>query len=150
MELQFRLRELIAVSFPPGHYKLQLGDRHDRLLVQRLVEIGSEQKIYRKTNGMIDTSQKGDWENWRNERLDGAEYDLDEKVASQGGVPYGLLEFDFVSTEFTHRLVRETAMPGEPHLVVAIIETDPATSSDDCMNDSLQTPFSNCSSMSCR
>ena len=62
---------------------------------------------------MIDTSQKGDWENWRNETLNGQTYDFDEKIASEGGLDYGILEFDYVSTNMDQRLIGLPAMPQE-------------------------------------
>ena len=96
---------------PTGHYKLQLGNPQHRMLVNKLVAISYEETLFRKEHDMIDTSQKGDWENWRNETLNGAPYDFDEKVASEGGLDYGILEFDYVSTNISHRLIGTEPMP---------------------------------------
>ena len=59
---------------------------------------------------LVNLSQKGDWDNWRNERIDlmdGAgmqEYDFDER--KPWALPrFGLIEFDYVSTNANHRAV---------------------------------------------
>ena len=79
---------------PTGHYRLELGNRHDRILAKKLIEISSEERQARRTErfgrggknskkgtggkrGMVDTSQGGDWDNWRNESLDGEPLDYD-------------------------------------------------------------------------
>ena len=55
---------------------------------------------------MADTSQKGDWDNMRNETLDGEPYDFDEAKVNSGGLPkHGTLEFDYVSTDARFRQV---------------------------------------------
>lgn len=54
---------------------------------------------------MIDTSQHGDWENFRNETLDGQKFDFDTDAAAAGMVTEGILEFDYVSTDVAHRLL---------------------------------------------
>jgi hypothetical protein len=96
-------------SNPTGHYRLQLANPYERLIAQKIIEISSEEKLYRKKNGMINTSQRGvsqstmhpsrchchctrgliygdllariqDWDNWRNEQLD-------HKVSSTACLP---------------------------------------------------------------
>eukprot|EP01052_Picozoa_sp_SAG31_P024418 SAG31_NODE_2076_length_6507_cov_3.611267_4_plen_598_part_00 len=101
----------LVICNPTGHWKLQLGDRHERICVQRIVEISCEQTLYRRQHNMINTSQKGDWENFRNETLDGKEYNIDERDVAEGGLEYGLVEFDYVSTDISHRLCCEQPMP---------------------------------------
>ena len=57
---------------------------------------------------MIDTSQHGDWENFRNETLNKEKYDFDTSNASSGNAdlkPPAILEFDYVSTSVAHRLL---------------------------------------------
>ena len=113
----FSVRKKLGVFYdfvrtnPTGHYKLQLGDRNCRRVVNRLIDISGEETRFRKENNLIDTSQKGDFENWRNETLNGVPYDFDTEVASSGGMQYGLLEFDYVSTNVMHRLVNMPPMP---------------------------------------
>ena len=46
---------------PTGHYALQLANSFDRVLIRRLAEITEEQGAFRREQGMLDTSQKGDW-----------------------------------------------------------------------------------------
>ena len=59
---------------------------------------------YRRQKGLIDTSQKGDWDNMRNEKLDGKPYDFNEEDVNSGGLPSsGTLEFDYVSTNAKFR-----------------------------------------------
>ena len=49
---------------PTGHYRLELANRYDRFIAKKLIEISSEEKHNRKSNELINTSQKGDWDNW--------------------------------------------------------------------------------------
>ena len=92
---------------PTGHYSLELANRYDRYIARKLIEISSEEKVYRTTHGMINTSQKGDWDNWRNEHLNKQPWDYDENdTTARDGVPEsGLLELDYVSTNCSHRMV---------------------------------------------
>lgn len=98
-------------SNPTGHYKLELLNPYHRIIVQKLVEVAKEQKDFRKNNraneggAMIDTSQHGDWENFRNETLNGQKFDFDTDAAATGRVNEGILEFDYVSTDVAHRLL---------------------------------------------
>ena len=46
---------------PTGHYALQLANPFDRVLIKRLAEITEEQGASRREDGLLDTSQKGDW-----------------------------------------------------------------------------------------
>ena len=61
---------------PTGHYSLQLHNPLERVIVQKLVEISCEERKARRPglgnadSTAINTSQKGDWDNWRNERID--------------------------------------------------------------------------------
>jgi hypothetical protein len=56
---------------PTGRYQLELGHRSDRKVICKLAEICAEQSAHRQSNDLIDTSEKGDWEGWRGEHLDG-------------------------------------------------------------------------------
>ena len=78
---------------------------------------------------MLDTSQKGDGEGWRNEVLvsseetvgpvDGRTYppfahvpwDIDEADCTGGRLKFGTLEFDFVSTNVKGRITGQPEMP---------------------------------------
>ena len=98
-------------SNPTGHYKLDLVNPMHRIIKQKLVEIAKEEKDFRRQNiankggSIIDTSQHGDWENFRNETLNMEKYDFDTSTAASGGVEEGILEFDYVSTSVAHRLL---------------------------------------------
>ena len=98
-------------SNPTGHYKLDLVNPMHRIIKQKLVGIAKEEKDFRRLNiantggSLIDTSQHGDWENFRNETLNKEKYDFDTSTAAAGGVEEGILEFDYVSTSVAHRLL---------------------------------------------
>jgi Ran GTPase-activating protein (RanGAP) involved in mRNA processing and transport len=103
---------------PTGHYKLELGNRFERIMIQRILEIATEEEIWRRDaeggSRRVDTSQHGDFENFRNETQDkrAADFDTDDFARGEGcGARYGLLEFDYVSTNAHHRLVKEPPMP---------------------------------------
>eukprot|EP01045_Picozoa_sp_COSAG04_P014371 COSAG04_NODE_1073_length_8449_cov_17.855090_2_plen_709_part_00 len=100
---------------PTGHYKLQLMNPLQRIIMTRLVEISIDERTTRRHDadgdGSIDavnTSQKGDWDNWRNERIDYYDgngiqpYDFDEK--RPWDLPKdGMIECDYVSTNAAFR-----------------------------------------------
>lgn len=94
-------------SNPTGRYKLNLANPSERAIARRIIEISSEEKITRKaTAGAINTSQNGDWDNWRNEILDGKPWDYNEQDPSTSKLPaIGILQFDYVSTNVYHRLL---------------------------------------------
>ena len=98
---------------PTGHFKLNLMNPQHLTIMKLLMCIASEQKAYRKANDLIDTSQRGDWDNWRNETMSGRKYDIDEKKISSGNLEHGTLEFDYVSTDVRHRIAGADPMPEE-------------------------------------
>ena len=95
------------LSIPSGHYKLDLSNPQCRLILNKLIEINNDQKNERKALELADTSQKGGFSNFRNEKLD------PPQVNEEGGeIPYvvklfekgkstipesGILEFDYIS-----------------------------------------------------
>ena len=58
---------------PSGRYRLKLANPYESAIAQKLVQISSEEELRRRAahegGGAINTSQKGDWDNWRNEWL---------------------------------------------------------------------------------
>jgi Ran GTPase-activating protein (RanGAP) involved in mRNA processing and transport len=98
---------------PTGHYTLQLANSFDRVLIRRLAEITEEQGSLRREQELLDTSQKGDWDNFRNETLNGRPFDFDVEILSAGGMTAGVLEFDFVSTDSNHRQALLPPMPDD-------------------------------------
>ncbi|KAG5175366.1 hypothetical protein JKP88DRAFT_351489 [Tribonema minus] len=83
---------------PTGPYSLDLQDRVDRLAAQRLSAISArERDESQHRSGRSDTSQRGNWHNFRNETLNGAPV----RLTSQWLVDpprRGRLRFDYVST----------------------------------------------------
>ena len=96
---------------PTGHYTLKLGNKYDRQIAWRISEIAHEQSEARKAENMIDTSQKKDWDNFRNETLNGRPHDFNVRELANGKFAYGTLEFDFVSTDCSHRFANISPMP---------------------------------------
>jgi Ran GTPase-activating protein (RanGAP) involved in mRNA processing and transport len=94
-------------SNPTGRYRLNLANPNERTIARRIIEISSEEKITRQEMpGAMNTSQNGDWDNWRNESLDGHAWDYDEKDPKTSKLPsYGILQFDYVSTNVYHRML---------------------------------------------
>ena len=112
--LEMKVGELyfFSPSNPTGHYKLELANPHQRVIAKKLIEISSEEKCFRQEHGLIDTSQKGDGDNWRNETLNGKPWDYDENDEMASRLPtHGTLEFDYVSTSVAHRMVDTTPIP---------------------------------------
>jgi hypothetical protein len=99
---------------PTGHYKLQLDAQYDYEILKKIIEIASEEDDQRRQAGLLDTSQKGDWDNMRNETLNGKPYDFNEHKVNSGELPRtGTLEFDYVSTEIRFRMAAN-AQPMPP------------------------------------
>lgn len=106
--LEMKVGELFffSPSNPTGHYKLELANPHQRIIAKKLIELSSEEKLFRREHELIDTSQKGDMDNWRNETLNGKPWDYDEDDELASKLPtFGTLEFDYVSTAVAHRMV---------------------------------------------
>eukprot|EP01043_Picozoa_sp_COSAG02_P037115 COSAG02_NODE_2764_length_8071_cov_2.367536_3_plen_468_part_00 len=106
--LEMKVGELFffSPSNPTGHHKLELANPHQRIIAKKLIELSSEEKLFRREHELIDTSQKGDMDNWRNETLNGKPWDYDEDDELASKLPtFGTLEFDYVSTAVAHRMV---------------------------------------------
>lgn len=76
-----------------GSYTLDLSQKSDRLTLQRLKEVCSQQQRHRRAAGMkVDCTQYGNGEFWRNIQLDGKPYELS---CNSGVVPErGFLSMD--------------------------------------------------------
>ena len=80
---------------PTGHYKLNLSVEFERLVAVRLADVNNTEKLAQRLEGKLDLTQKGNWENFRNETFDGEKW----VYASGWKVPHrGIFEFDYVST----------------------------------------------------
>ena len=56
---------------PTGHYRLDLAKPFDRLLALKMVAASNQENEERSDAGLIDTSQRLNRYNFRNQRLDG-------------------------------------------------------------------------------
>ena len=79
---------------PCGHYRLHTEDPYHRLVLKRLMEISSSQGKFRKVRKLLDVSQSGDWEGFRNGRKDGRACEVSSTMHVGAAALY---EFDFVS-----------------------------------------------------
>lgn len=80
---------------PTGHWRLDLGDANHKEVWHMILTLEGKERVASKKSSRGDTSQKGNFSNFRNEKLNGAPCDL----ASMGHeVLPGTLEFDYVST----------------------------------------------------
>ena len=78
---------------------------YQRIIAQKLIAISSEERHNRRTGeggrarlevDLVNLSQKGDWDNWRNETLDGKRWDFDEKAPMANCLPQACaLEYPF-------------------------------------------------------
>jgi hypothetical protein len=125
---------------PTNHYHLVLTNQNDRTVFQRLVQIAREERDFRRVRmqslehlgtsigGAIDSSQKGDFDNWRNEKImngmilvkgqaeemhpdrqagNWEALDIDSKNPPIGGT----IDCDYVSTNTVHRLTNVDTIP---------------------------------------
>ena len=80
---------------PTGHYRLNLSIEFERLVAVRVCEVNVNEKLGQRLVGKIDLTQKGNWENFRNETFDGVAF----VYAPAWEIPErGIFEFDYVST----------------------------------------------------
>jgi hypothetical protein len=103
-EIKHELGRLFVFDprWPTGRYKLDLAHKPDRQLIMRLVEIGANQKSFRKQHGLADTSQHGNFDPWRNMEIKAG----GRMVKWNGNIstlpPSGTMSFDFTSTMMHH------------------------------------------------
>jgi len=89
-------------SNPTGHWRLNLENRIQRIIMMKLIAINQvESEFSRKNSGRGDTSQEGNWFNFRNAKLVGlfktSEVLIDQAMCDK--LPKnGIIEFDYVST----------------------------------------------------
>ena len=81
---------------PTGHWRLDLGNINHREVWQMLLTLEGKEMASSKTSKRNDTSQKGNWSNFRNEKLNNMPFEINEENAST--LHFGTLEFDYVST----------------------------------------------------
>ncbi|CAM9396635.1 unnamed protein product [Pylaiella littoralis] len=98
---------------PMGHFELDLAKPMHRLAARKILEANNLEKLARQTSphSVFDVSQRGDWDNTRNETVNG-------KPCRQRGTilealpKAGALELDYVST--TRPPVRISQCPAQP------------------------------------
>ncbi|KAJ8515613.1 hypothetical protein ON010_g18533 [Phytophthora cinnamomi] len=62
----------VVLGNPTAHYSFDLAKHKDRIALNKLAEVAQSEKLFSKLrSGRADTSQHGNWENFRNEELDG-------------------------------------------------------------------------------
>lgn len=84
---------------PTGHWRLDMANRVQRSVMMQLLALNTiESQFSEKLSKRGDTSQKGNYSNFRNERLNRAqETIIDIELVTSLGYS-GVLEFDYVST----------------------------------------------------
>ncbi len=103
LDQRVRLRETMGPLYDAvtgsvsGFYSLDLRDPRDKLCARKLCEINNAQSLTSKSSNRSDTSQKGDWSNYRNEFYEGKAISLTSAFFADCPVR-GRLTFDFVST----------------------------------------------------
>ena len=103
LDQRVRLRETMGPLYDAvtgatsGFYSLDLRDPRDKLCARKLCEINNAQTLTSKSSNRSDTSQKGDWSNYRNEFYEGKAISLSSSFFADCP-SRGRLKFDFVST----------------------------------------------------
>lgn len=94
--LKFSCVVLCSVN-PSGRWRLDLGNKVQRSVMMQLIALnGSESKASKRAK-RGDTSQKGNWCNFRNEKLAGVEVEVN--IDYTKNLPWaGVLEFDYITT----------------------------------------------------
>ena len=87
---------------PTSHWRIDLGNKMQRSVMMQIVAINNNESNFSKNQSRRgDTSQKGNWFNFRNESFDGVDVTVDKEYIDN--LPEtGTLEFDYVSTTRPH------------------------------------------------
>ena len=94
---------------PTGFYELDLSEEHNRIAARMIAEHANHERRMAKSRGRDDTSQKGNWENFRNEIYMGKPFTLTSKFFNN--IPHqGHLQFDYVSTTLHQRSAKPMSM----------------------------------------
>lgn len=111
LDKRVKLRERMGPLFdavtgnPTGFYMLDLRDPNHRKAAMKLAERNNSEISAGKAGGRLDTSQKGNWQNFRNEFYE----DKPVEITSSWFVdmpPRGRLKFDYVSTRRPRKSTR--------------------------------------------
>jgi hypothetical protein len=86
-------------SNPTGHWRFDLLNHKDQSVLLSLAAVNEKQHHLSKTDvsGRRDTSQHGDWNNFRNATFNKVPFALSDRWINEMPLK-GILEFDFVST----------------------------------------------------
>ncbi|CAM9361361.1 unnamed protein product, partial [Ectocarpus sp. 12 AP-2014] len=101
---------------PMGHYELDLSKPMHQLAARKILECNNIEKLARQTGplSVFDASQKGDWDNTRNETVNGKPYRLKSTILEV--LPQaGTLEIDYVSTSRPPFRSGQGAQAGRTH-----------------------------------
>lgn len=83
---------------PTGHWRIDLGNKMQRSVMMQIIAINNSESDFSKNHSRRgDTSQKGNWYNFRNEMFNGVDITIDKEYIDNLP-PTGTLEFDYVST----------------------------------------------------
>ena len=82
-----------------GHYRINTNNEHDVTLLKRLQEVSGEEQKQRHVRKLMDLSQDGTNEGWRNALVNGVEvFSGEERLSNCLKIPENaLIEFDFIS-----------------------------------------------------
>ena len=114
---------------PSGHWSLDLADRNHRIIAIWLAKINGKESACSRSNETKhgDTSEHGDWNNWRQAKFNGKRIALEnsffEKLPSKG-----VLEFYYIGTTRPNRRTA-TAMTDE-ELTQLLVEIHAEVCSD--------------------
>ncbi|CAM9152488.1 unnamed protein product, partial [Hapterophycus canaliculatus] len=102
-EAKFKLRFRIGgawgamMGMPSGHFSLDMQNSKDRVTAEKMAAVANFERQFNKLNGHANTSQHGNWQNFRN-----AEYQDEPVILTSAwfiNLPNsGILRFDYVST----------------------------------------------------
>eukprot|EP00603_Paraphysomonas_imperforata_P008260 CAMPEP_0114432380 /NCGR_PEP_ID=MMETSP0103-20121206/11125_1 /TAXON_ID=37642 ORGANISM="Paraphysomonas imperforata, Strain PA2" /NCGR_SAMPLE_ID=MMETSP0103 /ASSEMBLY_ACC=CAM_ASM_000201 /LENGTH=1408 /DNA_ID=CAMNT_0001602053 /DNA_START=145 /DNA_END=4371 /DNA_ORIENTATION=- len=82
---------------PTGHWRLDLSNRVQRSVMMQLIALNIVESKASKKARRGDTSQKGNWCNFRNEKINSSSIEIGMEFSKS--LPWsGVLEFDYVST----------------------------------------------------
>ena len=91
---------------PGDHYTLDLAKKYDRVILEKLLEINSHDVKYSMMKSQRrDTSQHGDWQNFRNTVYNEVAIEPPRTLARkfQTKIPHrGMIEFDYVTQRRVH------------------------------------------------
>jgi len=88
----------VLVGITTGRFKLDLSNKFDRTALKKFLELNNFERNRNMSSGCFDTSQEGNWDNFRNVYFNSVKMPVFPHELMQYPLSSGILQFDYVTT----------------------------------------------------